>query len=80
MNTMREVKILLDSIDKVKQFVAIVTEYDTDFDLVSGRYVIDAKSILGIFSMDLSKPLTLQIHAETEELEKILASLKDYMA
>lgn len=77
---MREIKILLDSIEKVKKFVADVTEYDTDFDLVSGRYVIDAKSILGIFSMDLSKPLTLQIHAEAEELEQILASLKEYMA
>lgn len=77
---MKEVNILLDSIDKVKKFVSVVAEFDTDFDLISGRYVIDAKSILGIFSMDLSKPLTLQIHAEAEELEKVLAALKEYMA
>lgn len=77
---MKEVNILLDSIEKVKKFVSVVTEFDTDFDLVSGRYVIDAKSILGIFSMDLSKPLTLQIHAEAEELEKVLAALKEYTA
>lgn len=77
---MKEVNILLDSIDKVKKFVSVVTEFDTDFDLISGRYVIDAKSILGIFSMDLSKPLTLQIHAEAEELEKVLVALKEYMA
>ena len=48
---MTEIKVSLDSIEKVKQFVSITNEFDTDFDLVSGRYVIDAKSILGIFSM-----------------------------
>lgn len=70
---------LLESIDKVKQFVAAASEFDEDIDLVSGRYVIDAKSILGIFSMDLSKPLTMQIYAEQEEAEKILDALKDYI-
>ena len=68
-----------DSIEKVKQFVSITNEFDTDFDLVSGRYVIDAKSILGIFSMDLSKPLVLQIHEHQEEAGKILESLKEYV-
>ena len=55
-----------------------MTPFDADMDLVCGRYVVDAKSILGIFSMDLSKPLELQIHAEREEAEKILASLEPY--
>ena len=61
---MKTIKITLNSIDKVKSFVNEITKYDYDFDLVSGRYVIDAKSIMGIFSLDLSKPIDLNIHAE----------------
>lgn len=76
---MTEVKVSLDSIEKVKQFVSITNEFDTDFDLVSGRYVIDAKSILGIFSMDLSRPLVLQIHEHQEAAGEILESLKEYV-
>ena len=60
---MKTVKISLNSIDKVKAFVNEVTKYDAEFDLVSGRYVIDAKSIMGIFSLDLSKPIDLNIHS-----------------
>ena len=61
---MKTVEICLDSIDKVKACVNEITHFDTEFDLISGRYVIDAKSIMGIFSLDLSKPITLNIHAE----------------
>lgn len=60
---MKTVKISLNSIDKVKAFVNEITKFDSDFDLVSGRYVIDAKSIMGIFSLDLSKPIDLNVHA-----------------
>ena len=63
---MKTVQISLNSIDKVKSFVNEITKYDNDFDLVSGRYVIDAKSIMGIFSLDLSKPIDLNIHADAE--------------
>ncbi|CUH93168.1 HPr family phosphocarrier protein [Herbinix luporum] len=75
---MKTVKISLNSIDKVKTFVNDVTKFDTDFDLVSGRYVIDAKSIMGIFSLDLSKPIDLNIHGE-DNLEEILTTLKPYI-
>ena len=75
---MRTVKISLNSIDKVKAFVNDVTKFDTDFDLVSGRYVIDAKSIMGIFSLDLSKPIDLTIHDDTDSFE-ILEALKPYI-
>lgn len=71
---MNSVQIYLNSIEKVKTFVNIVTQFDFDFDLVSGRYVIDAKSIMGIFSLDLSKPIELHIHADSacdEVLEKL---------
>ena len=61
---MKTVQISLNSIDKVKSFVNDVTKFDYDFDLVSGRYVIDAKSIMGIFSLDLSAPLTLEIQSD----------------
>ena len=58
---MKTVTISLNSIDKVKAFVNDITKFDSDFDLVSGRYVIDAKSIMGIFSVDLSKAVDLRI-------------------
>lgn len=76
--TMKTVQISLNSIDKVKSFVNDITKFDYDFDLVSGRYVIDAKSIMGIFSLDLSKPIDLNIHAE-DNAEEVLAVLKPYM-
>lgn len=75
---MKTVQISLNSIDKVKSFVNEITKYDYDFDLVSGRYVIDAKSIMGIFSLDLSRPIDLNIHAE-ENVDEVLETLKPYM-
>ena len=73
---MKTVQISLNSIDKVKSFVNDITKFNNDFDLVSGRYVIDAKSIMGIFSLDLSKPIDLNIHAEEnmDEIMKVLAA------
>ncbi len=75
---MKTVTITLNSIDKVKNFVNDITRFDSDFDLVSGRYVIDAKSIMGIFSLDLSRPITLNIHND-EEIDTILDALKPYL-
>ena len=71
---MKTVHISLNSIDKVKAFVNEITKFDNDFDLVSGRYVIDAKSIMGIFSLDLSKPIELNIHSESN-VDEILEAL-----
>lgn len=75
---MKTVKISLNSIDRVKSFVNDINRYDYDFDLVSGRYIIDAKSIMGIFSLDLSKPITLNIHAD-KNLDEIMQTLKPYI-
>ena len=75
---MKTVMISLNSIDKVKSFVNDISRFDYDFDLVSGRYVIDAKSIMGIFSLDLSKPIELNIHA-TENADEVLNVLKPYI-
>ena len=75
---MNTVQISLNSIDKVKSFVNTITKFDNDFDLVSGRYVIDAKSIMGIFSLDLSKPIDLAIHTDTN-VEEIMEVIKPYI-
>ena len=75
---MKTVRISLNSIDKVKSFVNDLTKFDVDFDLVSGRYVIDAKSIMGIFSLNLSKPIDLNIHSEIS-MEEILETLSPYI-
>lgn len=75
---MKTVQICLDSIDKVKSFVNTITTFNAEFDLISGRYVIDAKSIMGIFSLDLSKPITLNIHSETET-DIIMEAIKPFI-
>jgi phosphotransferase system HPr-like phosphotransfer protein len=75
---MTTVKVTLNSIDKVKSFVNLVSKYDSDFDLVSGRYVIDAKSIMGIFSLDLSKPIELNIH-DDKNAEDVVSTLADFI-
>ena len=77
---MTTVSITLNSIEKVKSFVNEIARFENDFDLISGRYIIDAKSIMGIFSLDLSQSITLNIHAEENELPDILASLEPYIA
>ena len=75
---MKEMKIFLGSIERVKDFVNSVTRLDCDVDIVSGRYVIDAKSIMGIFSIDLSKPVQVRIHAEGMEAEKALQVISKF--
>ena len=76
---MKTAQISLNSLDKVKSFVNEITKFDNDFDLVSGRYVIDAKSIMGIFSLDLSKPIELNVHAEGNVTDDILSALDPYI-
>ena len=75
---MKEVKIFLGTIERVKDFVNAVTRLDCDVDIVSGRYVIDAKSIMGIFSVDLSKAVDLRIHAEGAEAEKAMEVISPF--
>ncbi len=72
----KTIQIYLESINDIKKFVSIVSKYDGDFDLISGRYVVDAKSIMGIFSLDLSKPIQLSLPSTTPEL---MEELKPYI-
>ena len=74
---MTKTTVNLQAINDVKEFVNIVMKYDFDIDLVSGRYVIDAKSIMGIFSLDLSKPIDLNIHTEGNA-DDVMAVLSQY--
>ena len=75
---MKSVTILLDTIEKVRKFVNQISTYEGEFDIISDRYIIDAKSIMGIFSLDLSKPLKLQIHSE-EAAAKVTEELKEFI-
>ena len=75
---MESVTILLDTIEKVRNFVSKIALYEGDFDIVSDRYIIDAKSIMGIFSLDLSKPLKLTIH-NADSVQKVKEDFKDFI-
>ena len=74
---MKTFNLSLNCINDVKEFVNIVTKYDFEIDLTSGRYVVDAKSIMGIFSLDLSKPIKAEVHSDNcdkfkEEIKKFI--------
>ncbi|MCG8499957.1 MAG: HPr family phosphocarrier protein [Firmicutes bacterium] len=76
---MKTFNIIIHSIKDVKNFVTTVNKYDFDVDLSSGRYVVDAKSIMGIFSLDLSKPIKVEVHTDDCDtfLEEIKAVITD---
>ncbi len=74
---MKTVKIMLSTINDVKDFVNAVTMFNGEADLSSGRYVVDAKSIMGIFSLDLSSPITLTIHSDNADT--LIERVKNYI-
>jgi phosphotransferase system HPr-like phosphotransfer protein len=74
---MKKTNVMLDSISAVKKFVNIVSAYEYEVDLASGRYAVDAKSIMGIFSLDLSKPIQLTAH--TDDADKFFNEIRDYI-
>ena len=77
---MHTVQVNLNSVEKVRAFVNSVNTFNSEFDLVSGRFVIDAKSIMGIFSIDLSRKLTLKIKSDNiDECKKIKEKLKEFI-
>ena len=75
---MKSIPIKLSYAEEVKTFVNTVNRYPYEVDLRAGRHVVDAKSILGIFSLDLSKPIDLNIHAE-DGTDEVMAALKPYL-
>ena len=74
---MKSVNILLSSIEDVRNFTNIVGKYDIDVDLSSGRYIVDAKSIMGIFSLDLMKPIVLTAHSD--DCDALMSELKQFI-
>ena len=76
---MKSIRIRLRSIEDVKKFVNIMAQFKGYFDLVSGRYVVDAKSVMGIFSMDLSKDLEMRILETNEEEKEIMAAIESFI-
>lgn len=75
---MQEVQVSLSTIEEVKKIVQTLTRFEGDFELISERYVVDAKSILGLFSIDLSKPVLLRIDVEENKREEVLEAIKEY--
>lgn len=63
----KRLTINLNNITKVRKFIDEVANFESDIDLMRGRYIIDAKSILGIFTIDLSQPIDVEIHSNNEE-------------
>jgi len=76
---MKSTNVMLSTIDDVKQFVNIAGDYDFDIDLVSGRYAVDAKSIMGIFSLDLSKSLEIKAHCSDAAAEQFFAAIAKFI-
>ncbi|MCL2852168.1 MAG: HPr family phosphocarrier protein [Defluviitaleaceae bacterium] len=75
---MKSLPIQLNTVEKVKSFVNIISTFDGEFDLGSDRYVVDAKSIMGIFSLDLSNPLRLDIH-DNATFERVSKKLEEFI-
>ncbi len=75
---MKSIKISLEMAQRVKEFVNITQDYSYEILLKSGKYVVDAKSILGIFSLDLSAPIVVEIYSN--DCDDLLAKLKKFEA
>lgn len=77
---MKSVKVKFNSIESVKKFVNISVNQSFDMDIRTGRYIIDGKSILGIFSLDLTKDLVLDLHTDDEDkISSFLRKIKDIL-
>ena len=74
------VTVNLNSIAKVNKFVNEMTKFESDIDIISGRYICDSKSVMGVLSYDLSKPVDVQIHSDTiKEIIRFNEVLKEFM-
>lgn len=73
------VSLLIDSVEKVQRFVTIISKYSCSFDIESGHSCVDGKSLVGIFSLDISKPLSLTINDDGTQLEDVLRDIREFM-
>lgn len=74
---MKNFEIKLSTIEDIKNFVNVVGTCDYEVDLASGRYIVDAKSIMGIFSLDLMNPIKMTIHSD--ECDELVAKIEKYI-
>lgn len=70
---MRKVNVKFRDVEQVRQFVNIIDKFDASFDLGSGKKIVDAKSILGVMALDLSRPLCLRYQSDDKEIEEKIA-------
>lgn len=75
-----EMQILMETVDKAIHFVDIISEFNENVDLIRGRYTIDAKSIMGVLSMDLNTPVTLKVNTTKQRFQEISLALEEYAA
>ena len=76
---MKKFIVNLNNVEKIKQFSADVSKFESEIDVVSNRYTVDAKSIMGLFSLNLSKPVDVIFYSDDEfELEKFAVIMKNY--
>lgn len=73
------VTIMLDSVEKVQRFVSVISKFSCAFDIELGHSCVDAKSLVGIFSLDISKPLHLVIHDSGPQVESVLRDIREFM-
>lgn len=73
------VSIMIDSVEKVQRFISAISRYSCSFDIESGHSCVDAKSLVGIFSLDISQPLHLTIHDDGSQMEDVLRDIKEFM-
>lgn len=75
---MKSVQVCLNTIERVKNFVNVISKFEYKFELIADRSIIDAKSIMGIFSLDLTKPICMNIHTE-EKIDQVIDALAFYI-
>lgn len=76
---MNKINIYLNSFDKIKKFVNVTCKLECDLNLISGRCIVDGKSIIGIFSLDLSKPIEMNINNTQNNLNDILEKFESFL-
>lgn len=68
-------KLQLNTVDKVKTFIDLMHSYSYSADITSGRYIVNAQSIMGVFSLNLEKPVTIVVHCTDEQDSEAAAEL-----
>lgn len=74
------ITISLNGIDDIKEFINIVSDFETKIDLISGRYIVNAKSIMGVFSLDTTKGMIVRVDSEdADEIQRVINALRQFM-